>query len=279
MIYDIHTHFWKPGELSPQVAEDAKRAGGVFHPDTMSSEKYLKDTSAVDRSVVFGIRAGKSGFNVSNDTVRALVDLAPDRLVFFTSVDPAEEGFMDELERTHQDYGARGIKLGPIYQGVHPGDKRYRQIYSYAQKHSLPILIHMATTFSQGTPIEYARPGHMDEIAIDYPDLKIILAHLGHPWIGETIAIIRKQPNIYADISALYYRPWQFYNAMQLLVEYETWRKVFFGSDYPATLPQDSVNGIRDMNHIVEGTGLPQIPKEIIEGILYQETFKILGIE
>ena len=141
----------------------------------------------------------QNSINVPNDIVREQVDRAPDRLIFFTSVNPSEDGYMEELERTHVDLGARGIKLGPIYQGVHPTDDRFRTIYAYAEKHGLPIVIHMATTFVREYPLEYARPIHMDRIAIDYPDLKLVLAHLGHPWIGETISIIRRHPNVYAD--------------------------------------------------------------------------------
>ncbi len=276
MICDVHTHFWKPEEINPDEMSIPPNVGGVNQRMDFTSEMHLKETSATHRSVVFGIR-GK-GFNIPNDTVKAQVELAPDRLVFFTSINPAEKRFMEELERTHMDLGARGIKLGPIYQGVHPRDKRYLQIYSYAQKHNLPIIIHMATTYTYDAPLEYARPIHMDGIAFEYPDLKIVLAHLGHPWNGETIAIIRRQPNVYADISALYYRPWQFYNAMQLLVEYGSWGKVFFGSDFPFTVPAESIKGVRNVNHIVEGTGLPRIPEEIIEDILNRDSFSILGI-
>ncbi|HUT64224.1 MAG TPA: amidohydrolase family protein [Anaerolineae bacterium] len=276
MIYDIHTHFWNNTDVSPDVTSHAEQAGGVTLRFTITSEMHLEETKAVDKSVVFGLRG--VGINVPNDTVKAQVDLAPERFVFFTSVNPAEEGFMEELERTHQDLGARGIKLGPIYQGIHPRDDTYCQIYSYAQKHGLPIVIHMATTFTHTYPLEYARPIHMDEIAIEYPELKIVIAHLGHPWISETIAIIRRQPHVYADISALYYRPWQFYNAMMLLVEYGTWKKVFFGSDFPFTKPSESIAGVRNVNHFVETTRFPKIPEEVIEGILHSDSFSVLGI-
>lgn len=279
MIYDLHTHFWKQEELGPKLYRDLENARVSPEKMFMTSEEHLEATKAVERSVVFGLRAQFSGFNISNDTVHEQVNKAPDRLVFFTSIDPSEADFMEELERTHQDLGARGVKLGPIYQGVHPADDRYRLIYSYAQKHGLPILIHMATTFSNGAPLEYADPTVMDTIASEFPDLNIVLAHLGHPWIGETIAVIRRNHNVYSDISALYYRPWQFYNAMRLVIEYGTSHKLFFGSDFPFTLPGDSVKGLRNMNHVVEGSHLQPIPEDVIEDILHRESFGILGIE
>lgn len=276
MIIDIHTHYWRDIDISDDSVTSAEKAGGVQPLFHMTSDMHLEATAAVDKAVVFGLRG--TGTNVPNDIVKKQVDLAPDRLIFFTSVNPAEEGFMQELYRTHRDMGAKGIKLGPIYQGVHPLDNRYRLIYSYAEKHGLPIVIHMATTFVHDYPLEYARPIHMDKIAIDFPKLKIVLAHLGHPWIGEAISIIRRHPNVYADLSALYYRPWQFYNAMQLLVEYGTWKKVLFGSDFPFTKPAESVAGLKNVNHVVDGSPLPKIPQEVIDDILYRNSLKLLGI-
>ncbi len=277
MIIDIHTHFWTPSDISAQSVSNAENAGGVFGKFEFTADEHLEATAAVDRAVVFGMRS--TGMNVPNEAVRKQVDRAPERLIFFTSLNPGEPGFMEELERTHQDLGAKGIKLGPIYQGVHPLDDRFKLIYAYAQKHNLPIVIHMAATFAHEWPLEYARPIHMDEAAIEFPDLKIVIAHLGHPWSGEAIAVIRRQSNVYADLSALYYRPWQFYNTMQLLVEYGTWKKVFFGSDFPFTKPSESVAGVRNVNAVVAGSPLPKIPEEVIEFILNRDSLGDLGIE
>jgi uncharacterized protein len=278
MIVDIHTHFWKPEELGPELYRDLAQAKIAPKVMEMTSESHLAATAAVDRAVVFGLRARLSGMNISNDTVKEQVDRAPDRLVFFTSVDPSEDGYMEEIERTHHDLGAKGIKIGPIYQGVHPLDARFRRIYEYAERNRLPILTHMATTFASDAPLDYANPLHMDTIAGDFPELKIILAHLGHPWSGVTISIIRRKKNVFADLSALYYRPWQFYNTMLLLAEYGASHKVFFGSDYPFTTPGDSITNIRNLNHIVEKSGLPIVPGEIIEDIIHRDTLGILGI-
>jgi uncharacterized protein len=162
---------------------------------------------------------------------------------------------------------------------VHPLDERYREIYAYCQKHGLPIMIHMATTFSSGTPLEYARPAHMDQVGMDYPDLKIVLAHLGHPWEGETISVIRRNANVFADVSALYYRPWQFYNSMRLVVEYHAEAKVLFGSDFPFTTTADSLSGFRRMNDVLASSGLPRIPEPVVEGIIQRDTLKLLGLK
>ena len=279
MIVDIHTHVFQPeAHFGPRLRADLARCG--VDPASWGdvSARHLETTQAADVAIVFGIQAAATGWHVPNDFVAAHVQQAPERLVFFASIDPGQPGFEDELERCHRDLHCQGVKLSAIYQGVHPLDARYRHIYAYCQKHGLPILTHMATTFSSGTPLESARPAHLDQVAIDFPELKLVLAHLGHPWEVETIAVIRRNANVFADLSALYYRPWQFYNSMRLLVEYHAEHKVLFGSDFPFTTTGDSLHGVRNPNAVLANSGLPAVPSDIIEGILHRDALALLGL-
>ncbi|MFH1024384.1 MAG: amidohydrolase family protein [Planctomycetota bacterium] len=278
-IVDVHAHFFQADrDLGPQVFEDARRGGSDPAIFRFSSGDHLRETAAADVAVVFGLQAARTGWRVPNDAVAEQVRCAPNRLIFFPSVDPGQDGFMAELERCHQDLHGQGVKLGPIYQGVHPLDPKYYRIYAYCQRHRLPILIHMATTFSSGVPLEYARPAHMDQVAIDFPDLRIVMPHLGHPWEGETISVIRKQPNVFADLSALYHRPWQFYNSMRLLVEYHAEGKVFFGSDFPFTTTTASLAGVRNVNAVIAKSGLPPVPAGVMEDIIHRDALGLLGV-
>ena len=282
MIVDVHTHFFRAGtDFGPKAFEDIERNQGK--PSDIgfefNSEDYLKATEAADVVIVFGLHAEVTGWLVPNDAVYEHVKRAPNRLIFFCSPDPGRPDYMEELERCHQDLGCKGVKLGPIYQGVHPLDKKYYDIYRYCESHHLPILTHMATTFSSSVPLDFARPAHMDKVAIDFPDLKIVMAHLGHPWEGETIAAIRKQPNLFSEISGLYYRPWQFYNSMRLLSEYHAESNVLFGSDFPFTTTSESITGLRNVNAILGTSGLPEIPEDVIEGIIHRDSLNMLGLE
>jgi predicted TIM-barrel fold metal-dependent hydrolase len=130
-------------------------------------ERHLETTRAADVAIVFGIQAAATGWHVPNDLVAAHVTRASERLVFFASIDPGQPGFEAELERCHQDLRCQGVKLAPIYQGVHPLDLRYRHIYGYCQQHGLPILIHMATTFSSGAA-QYRYDRRTWTVAVDY---------------------------------------------------------------------------------------------------------------
>lgn len=279
MIVDIHTHIFRPDmDFGPKLLADMDRCS-IDPSIWMNLEgRHLESTMAADVAIVFGLQASATDWNIPNDMVAAHVKLAPSRLLFFTSIDPALPDFMEELEKCHQQDGAVGVKMSPLYQDVHPCDPRCYEIYRYCQKHGLPILFHAGTSFVSGTPLDYSRPVHFDKVAVDFPELRMILAHLGHPWEGETIAVIRRHKHVYADLSALYYRPWQFYNSMQLLVEYRTHEKVLFGSDFPFTTTADSIAGVRNINHILANSGLPSIPKEVTEGIIHRNTLELLGL-
>ena len=277
MIVDMHTHLVNAEQdFGGALYEDLARSGIPRELWTYSEDEYLAGTSAADRVIVFGVKAIKTGWHVKNENVADFCARHAEKYIFFASVDPFQDDYMADLRYNHAELKCKGVKIGPIYQGVHPCDEKYCAIYDYCEKNSLPVITHMAATFSSGVPIDYARPYHMDKVACDFPKLKLVLAHMGHPWESETIAVIRRNENVYADISALYYRPWQFYNAMRLAVEYNVCHKLLFGSDFPATTTENSINGLRNINQIIKGSGLPVIPEEVTEGIIYRDSVGIL---
>lgn len=279
MIVDIHTHVFNAAQhFGPKLNLDLVRCG--VDPAVWGNveERHLETTQAADVAVVFGLQASATDWNIPNEMVAAHIAKAPGRLLFFASIDPLQPGYMDELEKCHRHLGAVGVKLAPLYQNAHPQDARYYELYRYCQKHGLPILFHTGTSFVGGTPLDYSRPVYFDAVAVDFPDLHMVLAHLGHPWEGETIAVIRRHANVYADISALYYRPWQFYNSMRLLVEYKAQHKVLFGSDFPFTTTGDSIKKIRSLNAITGASGLPEVPSDVIEEIINRDALRLLNL-
>ncbi len=279
MIVDIHTHVFDPNShFGPHLKADMQRC--QIDPAIWGdvTARHLATTADADVAIVFGLQASATGWHIPNEWVAAHVAKAPYRLLFFAAIDPATDGYMQELERCHRELGAVGVKLSPLYQGVHPRDERYYGIYRYCQRHGLPILFHVGTSFVSGVPLDYSRPIHYDAIAIDFPDLPMILAHLGHPWEAETIAVIRRNANVYSDLSALHYRPWQFYHAMRLAVEYGVTHKILFGSDFPFTTTAASIAGVRQLNDIPLAAGLPTIPVEAIEAIIHRDSLTILGL-
>lgn len=281
MIIDVHSHAWEyPRHFSDGFRAQAKAARADREVDlTVRYSEYGASAPADVTSIVFGGKARLSGVWVDDRFVAEYVQQAPDKLIGFLSVDPTQENWERELRLGHEELGLRGIKLLPMYAGFMPHDERLDPLWSYATKHSLPVLLHTGTTFISQAPLESTLPRHLDIVARRFPKCKIIMAHLGHPYEGECIAVIRKHPNVYADISALHYRPWQFYNSLMLVQEYGVWHKLLFGTDYPFTTVNSTVDGLRALNSMLDGTHLPRLAEKEIDGLIYRDSMKLLGIQ
>lgn len=280
MIVDCHTHIWSyPSELSEELVGDLLKVGYSNNMLDVTPAKHQAATDYADVSIVFGLRANLSGFNISNRTVADYIHQHPHRLIGFAALDPTEDTVMDEFERCIADFRMEGLKLTPIYSGFHPTDDRAWPLYKEAEKRGLPILFHQGATFPRKAPLKFANPIQLEDIALRHPDLKIVIAHLGHPWVEETIVMIRKQPNMYADISGLFGRKWQAYNTLRLAYEYGVTNKLMFGTDYPFFSFQDTIAGLRDVVDFSHSSGLPPLPKELPDRILNQDTLALLGLE
>jgi predicted TIM-barrel fold metal-dependent hydrolase len=183
---------------------------------------------------------------------------------------------MDLLVHAVEDLKLKGVKFGPIYNGVSLLDPRMDPIYRYCVANNLPLTMHMGTTFAENAPIEYGRPLAVDEIASRYPDLKMIMAHMAHPWAEECIVVARKRANVYCEVSALFYRPWQFWNILIAAQEYRITErdKIFWGTDFPFSNVRESIDGLRDINAQVDGTALPRVSTQTIEAIIHSNPFR-----
>jgi predicted TIM-barrel fold metal-dependent hydrolase len=139
-------------------------------------------------------------------------------------------------------------------------------------------LLHTGTTFIDKAPLELTKPYLIDNVAIKHPDVKIIMAHLGHPYEGECVVVARKHANVYTDCSALHYRPFQLYHSLMLVQEYGIWNKVLFGTDYPFTTVAASLSGLRGLNDMLEGTKLPRLDQDEIEQMIQRDSLRLLGL-
>jgi len=272
-IIDVHSHYWRyPEHFQDDFRRQAKRAkAGVELDLTVRFEDYQAQSVPDVTTVVFGGKARLSGLWVDDRDVRAYVDQHPDQLIGFLSLDPTQPGWENEMQEGHQGLGLKGIKLMPMYAGFRPDDQRLDRLWKYAQQHHLPVLLHTGTTFISQAPLECTLPRLLDPVATRFPEVRMILAHLGHPYEGECVAVIRKHPNVYADISALHYRPFQLYHSLMLVQEYGVWDKVLFGTDYPFTTVKATIDGLRSLNKMLEGTALPRLNEEAIERMIYRE--------
>ena len=286
MIVDVHTHLgWYPDHWSQEAAEEAlasklvkmKQSGGEVHSASLDLHSYDSRpedhwvaSAPADKVVVFGMQAEPTGIVVPNEIIADYVAQHPDKLIGWASVNPTADDAIDQLAYCVNDLGLRGLKLGPTYQHFDPTDTRYRPFFAKCAELGIPTLWHQGTTFPSRAKLRWALPLLLEDVAMEFPDLTMIVAHLGHPWEEDLVALIRKSPNMYADISAVHYRPWRYWQAMVTAMEYGVTHKLLLASDFPSGTVTNVINGLRAVNDIVEGTRLPQIPVEIQDGIIYE---------
>jgi predicted TIM-barrel fold metal-dependent hydrolase len=219
------------------------KAGRMAQSPEEMHEKYKAlDVLAVIFAVDAETRTGER--YVGNDYVAGVVEKYSDQFIGFASVDPWKEAAaVRELERSVNELGLRGLKMHPISQAFFPNDQRFYPLWEKCSELGVPVLFHTGQTgIGAGTPggeglkLKYAQPLYVDDVAADFPNLQIILAHPSVPWQEEQLSMALHKANVYIDLSGWspkYFRP--------VLVQYATTilqDKVLFGSDYPAIQPE-----------------------------------------
>jgi predicted TIM-barrel fold metal-dependent hydrolase len=182
---------------------------------------------------------------IGNDYIAEIVRRYPDQFIGFGSVDPwrGKQAVL-ETERCARELGLRGMKFHPSTQQFYPNDRRFYPLWQTCSDLGLIVLFHSGTTGvgaglpgGDGIKLGYARPiPYMDDVAADFPNLRIIMAHPAFPWQDEQLAMLVHKPNVYMDISGWspkYFSPLLIQYANTLIQD-----KVLFGSDYPALTPE-----------------------------------------
>ncbi|MDG2427026.1 MAG: amidohydrolase family protein [Acidimicrobiales bacterium] len=177
---------------------------------------------------------------VPNDYTARQCAMFPDRLFGVIGIDPLVDVYasLDEIDRCVEKYDFKVLKLLPTYHHYRPDDRRLDPFYEKCLSFDIPVQIHLGWTRTTNTTMEHQRPVYLDRLGRDFPDLKVVVAHLGHPWVDEAIAVIAKHPNFYTELSG--WGPYgmaphdpvgEAYKALKKLKSYECLNKVMFGSD------------------------------------------------
>lgn len=285
-IIDIHSHlFWYPDHLSEELVSEALAAkkakiatsGGLafarsldLHSNDALPDDHFAMLSEVSKVIVFGLQAQQTGFNTPNEVISEYVKRDPKRIEGWASVNPTDPDALEKFRYAIDSLGLKGLKVGPAYQHFDPTDPKYWPLFTECENRDLPVMIHMGTTYPSRAKIALSQPLLLEPLIMAHPGLRMVIAHLGHPWEEDTIALIRKSPNIYSDISALHFRKWRFYQALITAYEYGAVHKILFGSDFPNSTAADAIVGLRNINLVTEGTNLPKFPESCIEQILYE---------
>ena len=232
---DVHVHV----EASVDTPEEHRR--DALHAIPLPTVPELAELyrSLGVAAVVFALDAPHTlgPGNVSNEEVARLCAQAADILIPFGSVDPVRRSdAATTVARLIDDQGMRGFKFHPGAQGFYPNDRSVYPVYEALQERGVPALFHTGQIGGGASRLKYCDPIHLDDVAVDFPDLTIIMAHPSFPWQDVSLSIAAIRPNAYIDLSGWsprYFPPQLVQHANTILKD-----KVMFGSDHPVISPQ-----------------------------------------
>jgi uncharacterized protein len=198
-----------------------------------------------------------------------------DVLIPFGSVDPLTGAeAIDRAKQLVEDYGVRGFKFHPSLQGFDPSDERYYPLWEALQQLGLPAVFHTGQNgMGAGTPggsgikLGYSNPLLLDEVAADFPQFQIIMAHPSVPWQDEANSIATHKSNVFIDLSG--WSPKYFPESLVKLSNSVLQDKVLFGTDYPLITPQKWLGAFADL----------PLKDEVRPKILKDNAVRLLGLD
>jgi uncharacterized protein len=239
---DVHVHLEHTGEATAADAQAQQYFGATADRSWNALAEYYRSRKMA--CVVFTVHERLTGRpQVSNDAVVEFARLNPDIAIPFASLDPnAGEDAVREARRLVSAGAVRGLKLHPPLQQFFPNDRLAYPLYEVFAEAKLPVLFHTGHSgIGTGMPggggirLKYGHPMPIDDVAVDFPDMPIIMAHPSFPWQDEAISICLHKPQVYIDLSGWspkYFSPTLVQYANTLLKH-----KMLFGSDYPLLAP------------------------------------------
>jgi predicted TIM-barrel fold metal-dependent hydrolase len=247
---DIHTHAEVSTRMVPdEAAKELDEAKGRYfkyvpqHPTIAQMAAYYRERKmgfvvfAVDHERGLGLK------RISNEEVAESAAEHADVAIPFASIDPARGKLgVREARRLVEHFGVKGFKFHPSVQGFYPNDRDAYPLYEVIAAARLPALFHTGQTgIGAGMPggggirLKYANPLYLDDVAVDFPDMPIVMAHPSVPWQDEALSIATHKPQVYIDLSGWSpkYFPPQLVQYANTLLRH----KVLFGTDYPLIDP------------------------------------------
>ena len=277
---DTHTHAevscWNPfdsyGEEYDRAADKYFRSSR--RPTIQESIDYYRERRI--GFVMFGVdsESNLGRRRIPNEEIAEAAQKNPDIMIAFGSIDP-HKGRMGarEARRLIEEHGVRGFKFHPTVQGFHPYDRMAWPIYEVINEYRLPAVFHTGHSgigsgmrCGGGLRLEYSNPMHLDDVAIDFPDMQIIMAHPSFPWQDEALSVAMHKPNVWIDLSGWSpkYFPKQLIQYANTLLK----DRVLFASDWPLISPD------RWLKDAEEAGFKPEVMPALLKG----NAMRLLGL-
>ncbi len=278
---DIHTH----AEVSCNDPEDPIMgkfldAASVYfkadrqRPTIPETIDYYREKNIAFVMFTVDMEAGTGIKRIRNEEVAQFAADNSDIMMAFASIDPHKSKFgAIEARRMIEDYGVKGFKFHPPIQNFHPNDPMAWPIYEVIAEYGLPAIFHtghsgMGTGMKGGGGIrlKYGQPMMVDDVAVDFPDMKIILAHPSWPWTDESLSMALHKENVYIDLSG--WSPKYFPKQVIADANSRLKHKMLFGSDFPLIKP----------DKWMEAAKTAGFRDEVMPLIMKENAAKLLGL-
>ena len=258
----IHIHFNFPGSV-----KNAEGIGLRYSPEGLMRD--LKENNIV-KAVIMS--------TFSNDFVKKFVKENSKCFWAAATINPLNYKVQDleTLDTDIKNGYFKAIKLYPGYLKFYPADEICTPIYEIAMEYKIPVVFHSGDTSSSHALLKYAHPLKIDELAYKFPKLRIIIAHLGNPWINDTKEVIAKNPNVYSDLSGLFpgksfpYKEelkQKLLEQIEDLIYYAGTEKLLFGTDYSLVSHKEYIEFIERL----------RIKEKDFDKIFYKNALKLFG--
>lgn len=190
MIIDVHTHL-----------NNYDESKFVPLPARLAELRESMRFNAVDHALILTSYT----VNAHRPSTREVVELTRDDPSLSVVAGVSFLHYRERDLRELSDYLAaglvKGLKLYPGYEPFYPYDSRCRVLYDLALEYDVPVMIHTGDTYSPKAKVRFAHPLAVDDVAVDFPDLKLVICHVGNPWIRDAMEVVYKNKNVHTDIS------------------------------------------------------------------------------
>ncbi|MBN1764207.1 MAG: amidohydrolase family protein [Sedimentisphaerales bacterium] len=276
MIVDCHSHIW------PSLNRLDKAQGfsclGATSSTPAKPEEHLESSGPAEYVIVLGFASKHLNAEIPNSFIQDYVTAHADRMIGFAGIDPTDPGCFDNFSQILEEKHFAGIVLSPACQKFHPCNTNAMKLYEQAQDNAMPIYFLQGEVLPASAILDYAQPAALDEVARCFPELKIVISHMGFPWIEQALALLAKHSNIFADVAGLAGKVWQTYRSLTLAYEYGVIEKLLFGSDFPAHTVKTAAEALYNINKITLDSVLPAVPREQVRSIVERNSLELLGL-
>jgi len=258
MIVDCHTH----------ISSSASNTGASDH---------LTAAETVD--VCFVLANEENSGQDANSRLSEYVNKHREKMVGFAFVEPTKDKAIEKnITYLTQELRLKGAVLYCSSCGFHPAHSKAMRFYESAEQVGLPVFFHNGPPLKSQAVLDYAQAFLLDEVARAFPSLKIIIGNMGVPFVEQTLSMVAKHENVFADLTLRPGNVWQIYNIVVSAYEDGVIDKLLFGSGFPFSTAGQCIETLLGFNKLLADTNLPTVPRGNIRSVVERDSLEVLGI-